>query len=160
MRVPVTARRELAGGYNRFLMVLYIFDHKTQHLSNHAPHCGISTSQKCTSMISYGQIYYNNPCFVKQQHLWNIVIQPEVGCYNLWINTRCSGRSPLGEISLWRRTTITGIHITWVYTNVFDTCTGESDFLEVATWDGKAYFRKHIMAKYFMVFQRKLVYFV
>ena len=45
-------------------------------------------------------------CLVKQQYLWNIAItlQPEVGCYNVCANTRCSGCSPLGEKSFWNRT--------------------------------------------------------
>ena len=37
------------------------------------------------------------PCFVKQQYLWNIAIQPKEGCHNVWAITRCSGWSPLGE---------------------------------------------------------------
>ena len=41
------------------------------------------------------------PRFAYQQYLWNIAIQPTVGCYNSWANLRCSGCSPLGENLLW-----------------------------------------------------------
>ena len=40
------------------------------------------------------------PCFLKQQHLWNIAIQPGIGCHDVWANTRWSGCSPLEEKSL------------------------------------------------------------
>ena len=43
------------------------------------------------------------PGFVMQQYLWNIAIQPEVGCNNVWANTHCSGCSPLGGKSLWNK---------------------------------------------------------
>ena len=43
------------------------------------------------------------PRFVKQQYLWNIAIQPAVGCYNSWANSWCSGWSPRGEKLLWNR---------------------------------------------------------
>ena len=49
------------------------------------------------------------PRFVQQQYLWNIAIQPAVGCYNSWANIQRSGCSPLGEISLWNGT------ITYIY---------------------------------------------
>ena len=41
------------------------------------------------------------PCFVLQQYLWNIAIQPSVSCYYVWANSCCSGCSQLGEKSLW-----------------------------------------------------------
>ena len=44
------------------------------------------------------------PCFVKQQYLWNMALQPSVGCYNLCANLCCLGCSPLGEKSLWNGT--------------------------------------------------------
>ena len=44
------------------------------------------------------------PCFEYQQYLWNIALQPAVGCYNLCVDLRCLGCSPLGEKSLWNRT--------------------------------------------------------
>ena len=34
--------------------------------------------------------------------MWNIAIQPAVGCYNSWANLRCSGCYPLEE-KLWNR---------------------------------------------------------
>ena len=37
-------------------------------------------------------------------HLWNIAVQPAVGCYNSWANIRRSGCSPQVEISLWNGT--------------------------------------------------------
>ena len=40
------------------------------------------------------------PCFVYHQYLWNIALQPSVGCYNLWADLRCWGYSSLGEKSL------------------------------------------------------------
>ena len=46
------------------------------------------------------------PRFLQQQYLWNIAIQPAVGCYHSWTNIRCSGCSPLGEISLWNGTVL------------------------------------------------------
>ena len=41
------------------------------------------------------------PRFIWQQYLWNIVIQPTVGCYNSWANLRSC--YPLGEKLLWNR---------------------------------------------------------
>ena len=40
--------------------------------------------------------------------MWNIVIQPAVGCYNSWANLRRSGCYPLGEKLLWKRSIETG----------------------------------------------------
>ena len=45
------------------------------------------------------------PCFVWQHYLWNIALQPSVGCYNVWADLHCSGCSPPGEKSLWNGTT-------------------------------------------------------
>ena len=100
IRVPLAACCKLPGSYNKLLMVLYVVEHKTQHLLIHVP---------STRIVAFWHIY-NTPqrfrkvifvivtqCFVKQQHLWNIAIQPEVGCCNVWANTRCLGCSPLGE---------------------------------------------------------------
>ena len=39
------------------------------------------------------------------QYLSSITIKPAVGCYNLWANRRRSVCSPLGENSLWDKTT-------------------------------------------------------
>ena len=36
------------------------------------------------------------PCFIWQQYLRNIAIQPAVGCSDLWVNIRFSSCSPLG----------------------------------------------------------------
>ena len=35
--------------------------------------------------------------FIYQQYLWNIAIQPAVGCYNSWANLQCWSCYPLGE---------------------------------------------------------------
>ena len=43
--------------------------------------------------------------FVQQQYLSSITIKPAVGCYNFWANRRRSVCSPLGENSLWDKTT-------------------------------------------------------
>ena len=43
------------------------------------------------------------PRFILHQYLWNIAIQPAVGCYNSWANLRCSRSYPLGGKSLWNR---------------------------------------------------------
>ena len=37
------------------------------------------------------------PWIVWQQYLWNIALQPSVGCYNVWANLHYSGCSPSGE---------------------------------------------------------------
>ena len=42
--------------------------------------------------------------FIKQQYLWNIAIQPAVGCSDLKANMYCLGCPPLGEKELWNRT--------------------------------------------------------
>ena len=57
------------------------------------------------------------PRFALQQYLWNIAMQPTVGCYNSWANSRCSGCSLLGEQLLWNRSIA-------VYHKVTKTTTG------------------------------------
>ena len=44
------------------------------------------------------------PRFVEQQCLWNIAIQPAVGCYNSWAYLQWSSCLPLKEKSLWNGT--------------------------------------------------------
>ena len=110
MQAPLTACFEPAGKLWQLCKVLYVFEHKMQYLLIHAP---------CTCIVVFWHIsnipqgfwrvkfVLIPPRFVQQQYLWNIAIQPAVGCYNSWDNLRCSGCSPLGEISFWNGT------ITW-----------------------------------------------
>ena len=62
------------------------------------------TSITCPQWFRRVKFVLIPPRFVQQQYLWNIAIQPAVGCYISWANIRCSGCSPLGEISLWNGT--------------------------------------------------------
>ena len=41
MQAPLVACRELAGSYNWLFMVLYVFEHKSQHVFIHAPYTRI-----------------------------------------------------------------------------------------------------------------------
>ena len=43
-------------------------------------------------------------CFVQQQYLWNIIIKPNVVCYNIWANRCCSGCSLLRIKLFWNKT--------------------------------------------------------
>ena len=43
--------------------------------------------------------------------MWNIAIQPAVGCYNSWANLRCSGCVPLGVKLLWNRSITSVLYI-------------------------------------------------
>ena len=95
MRAPLAACREPRGKLWHLCKVLYDFEHKTQYLLIHAPYTRIVRRVKFVSIP---------PHSVQQHYLWNIALQPAVGCYNLWANIRCSGCSPLGEISLWNVT--------------------------------------------------------
>ena len=90
-----------SGGYNTLLMVLYVFEHKAQHLFNlwylHISVISvISTTtpptppppphppqKKKKKKKSSSQICYNTPCWVKQQYSWNIAMQPEV--WYVWL---------------------------------------------------------------------------
>ena len=47
--------------------------------------------------------------------MWNIAIQPAVGCYNSWANLRCSGCYPQGEKLLWNRSIQIWVSIGSVY---------------------------------------------
>ena len=46
------------------------------------------------------------PRFIQQHYLWNIAIQPAVGCSNSWANLRCFGCYPLGGKLLWNRSIV------------------------------------------------------
>ena len=111
MWAPLGACREPAGKVwqlYKVLYMLYAFEHKTQYLLFHAPftcivifwHIG-NMYPKWFRRVKFVVI---PPCIVLQQYLWNIAIQPAVGCYNSWANLWCSGCSPLGEKLLWNRT--------------------------------------------------------
>ena len=89
-----------AGGYNRLQWWCYMFlNLKTQHLLLHARYTRIvvfwhiSNIPKGFRRVKSAMI---PSCFVKQQYLWNIALWPEVGCHNIWADTRCSGCSPPG----------------------------------------------------------------
>ena len=51
----------------------------------------------CTHRFRRVRLVIIPPCFVWQQYLWNIALQPSVGCYKAWVNSRYKGCSPLGE---------------------------------------------------------------
>ena len=61
-------------------------------------------------MILQSQICRDTPTFLSQQYLWNIAIQPAVGCYNSWANFWGLGCLPLGEKLLWNRS----IHMDYI----------------------------------------------
>ena len=45
------------------------------------------------------------PCFVLHQHGWHIAMKLDIQSYNIWMNKRRFGCSPLGKKSLWDKTT-------------------------------------------------------
>ena len=94
------ACREPAGKLWQLCKVLYVFEHKTQYLliMLHLPALWhFDTSVTYPQWFRRVKFVVIPPRFVKQQYLWNIAIQPAVGCYNWWTNLRCSSCSPLGE---------------------------------------------------------------
>ena len=98
-RRPQAASREPAGSYDKTTRTAICFEHKTQYLLIRAPYTRIVVFWHISNippMISQSQISCNIPSFIQQQYLWNIAIQPAVGCYNSWANLRSSGCYPLG----------------------------------------------------------------
>ena len=86
---PQAACREPAGSYDKTTRTAICFEHKTQYLLIRAPYTRIVVFwhiSNISPMISQSQISCNTPTF----YLWNIAIQPAVGCYNPWANLRCS----------------------------------------------------------------------
>ena len=75
-----------SGGYNKLLMVLYVFEHKTQYLLTHAPYTRIVVFSYISN-IPQGfrrvKFVLITPCIVKQQYMRIIAIQPKVGCENV-----------------------------------------------------------------------------
>ena len=96
---PKAACREPAGSYDKTTRTAICVEHKTQYLLIRAPYTRIVVFRHISNvppMISQSQISCNTPTFY-YIYLWNIAIQPAVGCYNSWANLRCSGCYPLGE---------------------------------------------------------------
>ena len=78
----------------------YKMIHKTQYLLIRASYTRIVvfwTPVTYPQWIRRAKLVVIPPHFVWQQYLWNIAIQPAVGCYNLWANLRCWRYVPLGE---------------------------------------------------------------
>ena len=104
MWVPLSAHHELAKDQNRPLKVLYALEHKTWYILIHPPH-NHTVAIWYISNIPQGfhnvKYFIIPPYFIQQQYLWNIAIQPAVGCSVLWGNIHCSDCSALGEKYLW-----------------------------------------------------------
>ena len=98
------ACREPAGSYDKTTRTAICFEHKKQYLLIRAPHTRIVVFWHISNIPPWFRrvkLVVIPPRFTKQQYLWDIVIQPAVGCYNSWANLRCSGCYPLGEKLLW-----------------------------------------------------------
>ena len=106
MQAPLAVCREPATKFWQLSKVMYVFENKAQYLLIRAPFARIvvfwhiGNAPQWSRRVKYVVI---PPRFVWQQYLWNIAIQPAVGCYNSWANL-CSSCSPLGEKSLWNGT--------------------------------------------------------
>ena len=103
-QMPLAACRESAGKLWELCKVLYVLNRK-RNIMLHIPALWyFDTSVTYPQRFRWVKFVLIVPRFVQQQYLWNIAIQPPVGCYNSWTNIRCSDCSPLGEISLWNGT--------------------------------------------------------
>ena len=103
---PQLACREPAGSYDKTTRTAICFEHKTQYILIHAPYTRIVVFWHINNIPPWFRrvkLVVIPPRFIKQQYLWNIAVQPAVGCYNSWANLRCSGCYPLGEKLLWNR---------------------------------------------------------
>ena len=103
---PQAACREPAGSYDKTTRTAICFEHKTQYLLIHAPYTRIVVFWHISNLpplFRRVKLVVIPPRFIEQQYLWNIAIQPAVGCYKPWANLRCSGCYPLGEKLLWNR---------------------------------------------------------
>ena len=103
---PQAACREPAGSYDKTTRTAICFEHKTQYLLIHAPYTRIVVFWHISNLpplFRRVKLVVMPPRFIEQQYLWNIAIQPAVGCYKPWANLRCSGCYPLGEKLLWNR---------------------------------------------------------
>ena len=97
---PQAACREPAGSYDKTTRTAICFEHKTQYLLIHAPYTRIVVFWHISNLpplFRRVKLVVIPPRFIEQQYLWNIAIQPAVGCYKPWANLRCSGCYPLGE---------------------------------------------------------------
>ena len=98
---PQAACREPAGSYDKTTRTAICFEHKTQYLLIRAPYIPalwyFGTSVTYPPWFCIVKLVVIPPRFVQQQYLWNIAIQPAVGCYNPWANLRGSGCYPLCE---------------------------------------------------------------
>ena len=100
------ACREPAGSYDKTTLAAICFEHKTQYLLICAPYNPIVVFWHISNIPQWfrrAKLFVIPPRFAKQQYLWNIAIQPAVGCYNSWANLRCLGCVLLGEKLLWNR---------------------------------------------------------
>ena len=86
--------------------MLYVLEHKTQHLLIHDPNARIVVFWHISNMpplISYRQIFYFTPMFCMAA-IFVKYCSTTVSCCNIWANLCCLGCSPLGEKSLWNGT--------------------------------------------------------
>ena len=96
MWAPLAACREPAWKLWQLCMVLY-FLYNAQYLLIHAPFTRIVVFWHISNVLPrFRRVKFVviPPRFVLQQYLWNIAIQPALGCYNSWANLRCSSCSP------------------------------------------------------------------
>ena len=123
---PHAACREPAGSYDKITRTAVCFEHKTQYLLIRAPYTRIVVFWHISNIppppppwfrrVELVVIYAR---FIYQKYLWNIAIQPAVGCYNPWANLRCSGCYPLGEKLLWSRSIVSPSFIFWHKDSIF-----------------------------------------
>ena len=108
-----TACREPAGSYDKSIRTDICFEHKTQYLLIRAPYARTLVFWHISNIppppwFRRVNLIVIPPRFKKQQYLWNIAIQPAVGCYNSWASLQCSACYPLGEKLLWNRSITAG----------------------------------------------------
>ena len=97
---PQAACRKPAGSYDKTTRTAICFEHKTQYLLIRAPYTRIVVFWHISNIPPWFRrvkLVVIPPRFILQQYLWNIAIQPAVGCYNSWANLRSSGCYPLGK---------------------------------------------------------------
>ena len=87
MQAPLAACREPAGDQNKPPKALYVYEHKTQYNLIHAPHTNIVAFWHISNITHQGFHRFKfaiiPPCFISQQYMWNIAVQPTVGCSDL-----------------------------------------------------------------------------
>ena len=116
---PQGACREPAGRYDKTTRTAMCFEHKTQYLLIHAPYTLIVVFWHISNIpppwFRRVKLVVIPPRFIWYKYLWNIAIQPAVGCYNPWANLRCSGCYPLGEKLLWNRSITPSGKSSWTF---------------------------------------------